>query len=197
MEQEQDVDVTQLREYWLQRAARFLMDHMQRCGVTPVPVRVSCGWPTSGGLGAKRTVIGQCAAPVICKDGVPQIFISPRLANEVVVLGTLLHELVHAAVGCEHGHKKPFSQAGRKVGLDGPPTSMGASKQLEPLLLDFVRQVGPYPHAAIVPPPKQERPGSRLRLYECACNPPVKARVASDEFWAWCGYCHARFHQVS
>jgi len=35
--------------------------------------------------------------------------------------------------------------------------------------------------------------GSRLRLWECACNPPIKARVCSDKFTAHCDMCSQPF----
>ena len=109
-------ELTGYREAWLQAAASFLLDHIVAHDLPRVEVRVSCGWPVRGGVARRRTVIGQCFPPSLCKDGTPQIFISPRLADSIDVLGTLLHELLHASVGCQHGHKKPFSQAARKVG---------------------------------------------------------------------------------
>lgn len=36
--------------------------------------------------------------------------------------------------------------------------------------------------------------GSRLRLWECDCRPPVKVRVASDRFRARCDECRCAFH---
>src|SRR5689334_17595279 len=189
MEQE----ITLLREYWLQQAATFLFEHMGQCGLTVVPVRVSCGWPSSGGMGQKRATIGQCFPPTMCRDGVPQIFISPRLADSIEVLGTLLHELVHASVGCQFGHRKEFSQAARKVGLDGPPTATTVGPSLLPLLQGYVSRVGAYPHAPIVPRRKGQGAGSRLRLYECSCEAPVKVRVASDAFQATCNVCGESF----
>src|ERR1700693_5684257 len=36
-------------------------------------------------------------------------------------------------------------------------------------------------------------PGSRLRLYHCACEPPVKVRVATDFFQARCLKCNEDF----
>lgn len=35
--------------------------------------------------------------------------------------------------------------------------------------------------------------GSRLRLWECSCEPPVKVRVASDDFQATCKRCGEPF----
>jgi len=36
--------------------------------------------------------------------------------------------------------------------------------------------------------------GSRLRLWICDCQKPVKVRVASDDFRATCGLCAQPFH---
>ncbi|GCE05600.1 hypothetical protein [Dictyobacter aurantiacus] len=191
-----DEQLQQNREAWLYRAALFLFEHMQRCGLSPVPVRVSCGWPVSGGGGQKNVTIGQCFAPTVCADGVSQVFISPRIADSVEVLGVLLHELIHASFGNKFGHKKPFSQAAKKVGLAGPPTATVVGPELLPLLQDYVSRVGTYPHAAIVPMVKEKTPGSRLRLYECTCDPPIKVRVASDELDASCNRCGASFSKV-
>jgi hypothetical protein len=190
-----DQDITQLREYWLQQATMFLFEHMQRCGLVVVPVRVSCGWPSSGGMGQKRLTVGQCFSPGYCKDGIAQIFISPRISSSVDVLGILLHELIHASFAGQFGHGKEFSQAARKVGLAGPPTATVVGDQLLPLLNSYVEQVGPYPHAAIVPR-KKEKAGSRLRLYECSCESPVKVRVASNDFLATCNLCGDLFVMV-
>src|SRR6266702_3979850 len=188
--------LTQYREAWLQAAASFLLQHMVEHGLPLVEVRVSCGWPSRGGLALRSIVIGQCFASSACQDGKPQIFISPRLAESIQVLGTLLHELVHAAVGCESGHRKEFSQAARKVGLVGPPTATKVGEALRPLLEVYIERVGGYPHAAIRPQQKA-RVGSRLRLYHCQCASPVKVRVASDAFQARCVVCGGLFACVN
>ncbi len=193
---EQSSAGTQYREAWLQTAATFLLDTMTAQGLPPVSVRVSCGWPSRGGLSPRRTVIGQCVSPTICRDGKPQIFISPRLDDSIMVLGTLLHELVHASIGCDYGHGKEFSQAARKVGLAGPPTATVVGDALHPFLQSYVEQVGLYPHAAIHPSDKQKKKGSRLRLYECQCEPVVKVRVASNAFQARCEVCGDLFELV-
>ncbi len=185
---------SQLREHWLRQAAVFLLDHMQRCGLKNVAVRVSCGWPSSGGLGVGKMTVGECFSPRICADGIPQIFISPRVAESVEVLGILLHELIHASVGNEHGHKKVFSQAARACGLEGPPTATVVGDKLRPVLVQYVQASGVYPHAAICPVVKEKK-GSRLRLYECLCEPPMKVRVASDDFVALCLRCNNPFEK--
>lgn len=188
-------EVKQLREWWLFEAAKFLLALMVEQGIEAVPVRVSCGWPSRGGMGQGKHVIGQCFAQEVCADGISQIFVSPRISDSVQVLGTLLHELIHASVGCQHGHKKPFSQAARKVGLIGPPTATEVGPELQVVLQAFVEQVGPYPHAPIR---VMQRPkvGSRLRLYECQCDPPVKVRAGRDDLRVVCLECEEPFTLV-
>lgn len=182
-----------LREAWLSSAVSFLNDHLEKNELARMDVRVSCGWPSRGGAGSgQKIVIGQCFDGSVSRDGKPQIFISPRIEKSIEVLGTLLHELVHASVGCQYGHRKPFSQAAKKVGLEGPPTATSVGKDLVPLLQTFVDQTGPYPHAALVPT-VAKKPGSRLRLYECQCDEPVKVRIASDDFQARCLVCEELF----
>jgi hypothetical protein len=201
---------TGLREVWLQQAAEYLIEeHMRPRGVPCSPVRVSCGWPSHGGVGRRSRVVGQCFPPERCADGIPQLFISPVLSESVPVLGTLLHELVHAAVGCEKKHGKVFSQAGQLVGLVGKPTEMDAGEGIRPLLTDYVARSGAYPHAAIavrgqanvsLPAAGDEaihRAGSRLRLFECDCQPPVKVRAARDALAVQCTQCNEIFHLIA
>jgi hypothetical protein len=195
VEHQTEHEVKRLREWWLYQAAMFLLEMMDASGVAAVPVRVSCGWPSSGGLGDGKHVIGQCFAQEVCADGVSQIFISPRIADSIQVLGTLLHELIHASVGCQHGHRKPFSHPARRLGLVGPPTATTVGPELAQVLGVFVEQMGPYPHAPIVVRQKP-KPGSRLRLYQCQCADPVKLRAGRDDLNVLCLTCEAVFVKV-
>lgn len=201
--------MSELREGWLQEAASFLTHYLANFHIQCPLIRVSCGFPSKNGLRAQKRVIGECFEGQACTDGRPQIFISPTLADSVKVLATLLHEMLHAAIGCEHGHKKPFSQAARKAGLDGKPTAtvVTVGSPLHTILVNYVRQSGAYPHAAIrsgrssnsgSDPDDADatRPGSRLRLYECACEPTIKIRVARDDFQGLCLICNKEFQRV-
>jgi hypothetical protein len=192
---EMEEDVQRLREWWLYHAAVFLTEMMEVWGVPCGSVRVSCGWPSSRGMSSQQATIGQCFPPQMCADGVPQIFVSPRIADSIQVLGVLLHELIHAAVGCEFGHGKEFSQVARRLGLEGKPTATTVGPQLHLALQEFVNARGRYPHATIAAT-KKEKKGSRLRLFECACDPALKVRVAHDEFRAICMDCEQAFHVV-
>ena len=196
-----------LREAWLEQAVILLREYMASCSVYLYSYpRASCGFPSRGGEGRTVRTVGQCFSPKVCRDGRSQIFISPVVSGSIEVLGILLHELIHAAAGVEHKHGKVFSQAAKRVGLVRPWRATTIGETLRPVFDRFVTLLGPYPHAAIqleatqratsretsdVP---EKSMGSRLRLYECNCNPPVKVRVASNHFQARCLRCDNLFH---
>ncbi len=205
-----DKETMQLREAWLEQAVKLLRDYMATCSIYLYSYpRASCGFPSRGGEGG---VIGQCFSPKVSRDGRVQIFVSPVISGSIEVLGVLLHELIHAAVGVEHKHGKEFSQAAKKVGLVRPWRSTTVGETLRPELDRIMTLLGHYPHAAIqlgaiqletsdVPIETSDVPkksvGSRLRLYECSCHPPVKVRVASDHFQAQCLRCNKLFRLSS
>lgn len=177
------------REDWLVSAGTETAALLQRAtGLTVPPLYVSVGFPR--GSRGKRRAIGQCWDGTLSTDKRPHVFICPTQAEPLTVLGVLLHEQIHATVGCKAGHKGEFVKAARAVGLVKPWTATTAGEDLTARLNDAIARLGSYPHSALsfVGRP---RPGSRLRLWECDC--PVKVRVASDSFDATCNACGEPF----
>ena len=161
----------------------------------PLPVlqfRVSCGFPKGrGGRGAVR--IGECHPPVSSSDNTVEIFISPTIDEPVLVSATLLHELVHFAVGNQCGHKGEFRRVAKAVGLEGKMTSTVASAALELTIKGWVAAMPhPYPHKKLSPT-LEERPGSRLLKMTCNCGFTVRiSRKWSDSISSYfsCPSCH-------
>lgn len=158
-------------------------------------VAVSCGWP--GGKSVNK-VIGQCWT-VASANGLGQIFISPKLTDPVMVLDTLLHELVHAADDCEHGHKGPFAKACKQLGLVGKPTENHAGPELAVTLAEIAAKLGEYPHAGITPGTKIKKDGTRMLKLEC---PECGYIVRTTQKWInvglpVCGTCDAYFEEAS
>ena len=164
------------REAWLQAAATSLSAHVfgGTGFVPPGDVLPSCGFPSRGGLGKTRLVLGECWAPDYTPGGVgtgrSQIFINPIVADTTYALEVLTHELVHAAVGTEHGHKGPFIQASRAIGLERPWKSARAGESLLATLRGVVELVGAYPHAGFEPPTVTPPEQRRNRQRKCVCN---------------------------
>jgi hypothetical protein len=140
------------REAWLLRAVQELAEPLAEAGEDLPEVRVSVGWP--GGRSNRNTTVGQCWSTAACADGVSQIFMSPLRGEEstVNVLGTLLHELIHAIDDCESGHRGNFARIAKAVGFVPKLTSSdNRTDELEEVLKELADRLGPFPSAAIMP----------------------------------------------
>lgn len=78
------------------------------------------------------------------------MFVSAALSDPVQLLATLLHEMLHLAVGVKEKHNKVFGKAARAVGLKGKLTATTASDELVPYLKALDEQLGGYPHRPLM-----------------------------------------------
>lgn len=154
------------REQWLDAAIHQVRPRFAEEGYTlPDNIKVSCGWPV-GSRGAKK-VLGQCFAPQASSKGNIEIFISPSLDDHDTVLGVLMHELIHAAVGNEAGHGKVFQAACARLGLVGKATQAMPGDILKDWLNgNVLPMVGAYPHAA-VDMSQRKKQGTRMIKLVC------------------------------
>lgn len=158
------------REQWLQTAVDKLTPIFRDAGFTVPELRVSCGFPSKGGLATKKRVIGECWDGLCAEDGKPQLFISPMLAAPETpggVLATLVHEMVHATIGCKAKHGPKFKAAMKKLGLEGKPTATVAGTELLAKLAALVTELGPYPHSELKM--VKERKVQTTRMHKCSC----------------------------
>ena len=139
------------REEWLLAAIDCLKPRFKSCGYTiPKKVKVSCGWP----FGTRGKVTGECWSSIASKGKNIEIFITPayddsEAATKEGILSTLIHELIHATVGNKCGHKGPFKQAFKKLGLTGKVKESVASPELCEVLESVAKKLGPFPHKAL------------------------------------------------
>lgn len=132
------------REAWLLTAVDTMRPMFEPYG-KPVPenLMVSIGYAKRPGKG-----IGWCYKPDHTEDGATTIFLSPELVADdpIMVLGVLLHEMVHAADGGESGHKGWFARTAKALGLEGKMTTTNVGKGLEPTLKAMADAFGEFPH---------------------------------------------------
>ena len=178
------------REDWLQRATELLTPMIEDAGGEVPQVRVSVGFP-KGRRGRSRA-IGQCWSNQSATDGVNNLFVCPTLDDAIEVLGVLLHELIHATVGVDAGHKGPFVMMSREVGLLRPWTATTPGDDLRDELTKLYEVLGAYPHQAMKVPATRKK-GSTLKLWECECEPTVKLRVGKAEINVRCLDCGSDF----
>jgi hypothetical protein len=139
------------RESWLLEATKIarsdLFGVIPDLPALPSEVRVTCGWPSKGGLGKKKRTVGQCWPTESSAGGFTEILVSPFLDRPVEVVETLLHELIHAAVGVDQKHKGAFITGAKAIGFTKPWTSTPPTTQLTDLILTkFLPKLGEYPH---------------------------------------------------
>jgi len=157
------------RETWLLQAMQYARPLFEEAGAPlPEEVRVSCGLPSVGAFASKRR-IGEAWASTASKDKHCEVFISPTIDDPVLILGVLLHELVHCAVGVKCGHKGKFPIIAGKIGLLGPWTSTTAGESLNARLTKWAERLGEYPHGKLE---KMDngRKKQATRLVKCWCD---------------------------
>ena len=161
------------REAWLISCVDLLRPDFERVGTSvPDKIRASCGWPSKSGLAAKKRRIGEAWSARCSGDETFEVFISPVLKDAQLVLATLVHEIVHCAVGVEQGHKGPFKRIATAIGLEGKMTDTTAGPELLKRIEEIVAEVGPYPHAELKSsnaPKKQTCRQRKVVCQECGC----------------------------
>jgi hypothetical protein len=155
------------REEWLNMASAYAIRHIESSAKVSLQtaVRFSCGFP--GGRGAGNKTIGQCWPTELSADQTAEIFISPVLSDGLQVLAVMVHELVHAIVGCQRGHKAPFAKVAKASGLEGKMTSTVASMGLLVTMGGWLEALGAYPHAALSTAGRKKQSTRLLKAY-CA-----------------------------
>jgi hypothetical protein len=161
-------------------------------------VALAYSFPTKGAAsGGKGAIDGQWIGSKL--DGSPNgeqqlIVIHPKLWNDPAeVAGVLAHEMVHAATPGD-GHGGKFPSLAKRIGLVGKPTQAGAGEEFRAWVdNEFATQkLPPFP-AGAVSITRRRVQGTRQRLWECQCEPPVKLRCASDGLQARCELCGELF----
>lgn len=169
------------REAWLQDLVGEVTPWYEEVGLTLPEVRISTGF-TSKGVRSNR--IGECWHGTASADGLPQIFVHPRLSDGVEVGGVVVHELVHAAVGVGHGHGPEFKRPAVALGLEGRMTSTTVGTALRIDLERTIERLGPYPHASLTPAAGVTSTGPKqtTRMVKCEC-PECGYLVRTTQKW--------------
>lgn len=135
------------REVWLAGAVQALTPIINEvCGgiVPPVPtVRVGVGFPSSG---QRSSVRGECWVRHMALDGVNEIILRITLEADIIdILGTLTHEMLHAALDCQDGHSGRFAKACKAFGFVRATDSLDKTDECKARLQAVADSLGAYP----------------------------------------------------
>lgn len=163
------------REDWLVELATRLEVLFKQHGATLPKYRVTCGFPSTGGLSAKNRTIGQCWSPEASADNTTEIIIGITQDDPMRVAGVLAHEMVHAAVGVAAGHRGPFRKLALDIGLEGPMTATTEGEAFKQAAQPMLDAIGDYPHAKL-DATKRKKQGTRMIKASCtACGYTVRS----------------------
>lgn len=158
------------REQWLESFARLVEPILTKAAadaglrVTMPPVKYSVGWPK-----ASKKAIGQCWPSAASGDKKTyHVFISPNLQRPNEVDHVMVHEMVHALVGNEHGHKGPFVKVCKAIGLVKPWTATTAGPALRKQLDWINSKIGEYPHPGLADLSGRKKQTTRMVKLFCA-----------------------------
>lgn len=153
------------RQAWLEQGRALCVRLLSAAGcAVPDNVRVTIGWPSTGGRGAR---IGECWDAIASTDGQFEVFVSPRLTNSVDILGVLAHELIHAAVGTKAKHGKAFKHLAVALGLTGKMTATKVGDELRATFQAWIEEHGEYPAGGLN---LSERKKQTTRMLKCECS---------------------------
>src|SRR5260370_1520400 len=158
------------REAWLAGLVEAWRPTIAKVGELP-KLRIACGFPSKRAR-ARNRAIGECWPSHRSADGTIEVFVSPVLDDAFQIAKVALHELLHAVVGCEHGHRGPFNRAMACVGLVGPARATVAGDELAALIRgNILPELGPYPHSRLDPTgTEKQQKGRMIKAFCEACG---------------------------
>jgi len=135
------------REAWLHQVAARMAPRFAELGFPLPAFRAAIGFPYKSEMAS-----GQCWDKRVSGDGHFEIFINPGRDDSRAIASTLAHELIHAAVGLEHGHKGDFATLAKALGFQAPLThaqDLEKATELAAWIDEVLKDVGTIPHAAL------------------------------------------------
>ena len=190
MKQLQDKTVN--RETWLQLANEKLQKKVfdKANLIIHHDVKISVGFPLGYRAGCKNETVGVCHPRSHSDAGVNEIFINPTRDDGLEILGTLVHEDIHAIDDCQDGHGAKFRSMALACGLTGKMTATTNSPELEETLQEIILELGDYPHAKVKAYKKKQ--SARMIKHVCShdCGAIIYAsRKQSEENPVLCASC--------
>jgi hypothetical protein len=174
------------RESWLQAAANELRPYFEKLGYTlPDKIRFAIAF-TSGGR--RGRIAGECWHPIASADQHYEIIIRADMADSIVVLGILVHELVHSLLPPAAKHGKEFKEVALRVGLEGPMRHAYPTPILKEHLQTIAANIGPLPHAKLNFVGASDKPKKQAVRYlkaECPATCGYTFRITAK--WAKAG----------
>lgn len=188
------------REAWLTKCGQALRPVFARVGhPLPINVKFTCGFPSRRALASKHRAIGECWDSRVSRAKVFEIMLTPLVADDLETAVSVAHELVHATVGLDKGHRREFAKLARAIGLESPMTQTPPGPTFKAWFAQARKKLGRYPHKELLASnaPKKQK-GRQLKVYCAACErkgEPYIVRMAAATYERGAPVCP--FHKRS
>ena len=135
------------RESWLHAAINELRPDFVKTG-HPLPdkIRIAIGFTSTGKRGHMP---GECWFPDASDDKHFEIIIRADLAEPIVVLGEVVHQLIHAVLPATVKHGKEFRDIAHRIGLEGQMRHTQPTPILKERLQKLAANLGALPHGKL------------------------------------------------
>ncbi|KKL74051.1 hypothetical protein LCGC14_2068770, partial [marine sediment metagenome] len=158
---------------WLERAYSVIRDDLLPETPPGDCVSILLGFPHRGarpGPHQRNGVASSGAVQGVSRDHSHIVEIHFRqFGRPVACLVTLLHQMIHLAVGVQNGHRRKFQLLAKRIGFATPFGEERPSKALANNLRRIVRKIGPAPAGRADLDPPKSRTAWR---YACSCPRP-------------------------
>lgn len=148
------------RESWLRQAVTLINDRFfnGEVDIEAHPYQIACGWTK------RSTALGETINP---KPDAPAEYLFPTtihirisIDDPIDILGTLVHEFIHAFYNI-HGHGKDFAKIAKRIGFNKPYTKYYPSEELvlklKEVYNEMVIHYGEWPGLPIKPVPEEAK----------------------------------------
>lgn len=99
------------------------------------------------------------------------------LTQSARIVDVLAHELAHAIVGVEAGHKAPFKRAAVAVGLTGKMTATVATPELDAWSATLIGNIGAFPTGGLNESGRKKQGTRLIKAYCPACDYTVRVTM--------------------
>jgi hypothetical protein len=170
------------REEWLTESARMIMTDilypsLKKLGFKERPnfkYKISLGYAPNTKTGTN--IFAVCLHSKCSATKFNEIYVTPSSTNSILILGAVVHELIHGLDDLASGHNGFFAKVGRDVDLAGLLTATRPGVQLSILLQDYIDLLGEIPHDQ-VDIGQMKRQKNRNHLVQC---PSTRIDIASE-----------------
>lgn len=186
------------RAVYLDAAYDLIKAELMKEAPARASVALAFSFPVQGGRSGKR--IGECHHLTKAKkqDQKKFLVIHPNVwkaKDGLEVCAVLAHEMAHAALPVGTAHRRPFQVLVTRIGLTGKPTATTPGLEFRAWFKKAEKRLPKFP-GGIDLTFTVKKQTTRLRLFECGCEEPVKVRIGRDEFDATCNVCGDLFNRV-